>query len=95
MKSYLISLGAGLLVGLIYSLLHVRSPAPPLIALIGLLGIVIGEQALPIARRLSASVVTLTWLQQECAPHVLGRLPTGKSSTLACGAPVAPGTSKV
>ena len=37
MKAYLISLGAGLLVGLVYSLLNVRSPAPPVIALIGLL----------------------------------------------------------
>ena len=29
MKIYLISLGAGLLVGVIYSLINVRSPAPP------------------------------------------------------------------
>ncbi|MFC0397907.1 DUF1427 family protein [Paraburkholderia rhizosphaerae] len=52
MKLYLLSLGAGLLVGLIYSLLHIRSPAPPAIALVGLLGILIGEQALPCAKRL-------------------------------------------
>jgi XapX domain-containing protein len=32
MKVYIISLGAGVLVGMIYSLLHVRSPAPPLVA---------------------------------------------------------------
>src|SRR5246127_4177538 len=38
MKIYLVSLGAGVLVGLIYSLLNVRSPAPPLVALVGLLG---------------------------------------------------------
>ena len=37
MKVYVISLGAGLLVGVVYSLLLVRSPAPPIIALIGLL----------------------------------------------------------
>ena len=30
MKIYLLSLGAGLLVGVVYSLLQVRSPAPPL-----------------------------------------------------------------
>ena len=36
MKAYLLSLGAGLLVGVVYSLLGVRSPAPPLIALLGL-----------------------------------------------------------
>jgi XapX domain-containing protein len=52
MKSYLFSLGAGLLVGFIYSVLKIRSPAPPLIALVGLLGILIGEQALPCAKRM-------------------------------------------
>lgn len=39
MKVYLMSLGAGLLVGVIYSMMNVRSPAPPVIALISLLGI--------------------------------------------------------
>ncbi len=29
MKPYLLSLGAGLLVGIVYGLLNVRSPAPP------------------------------------------------------------------
>jgi XapX domain-containing protein len=38
MKVYIVSLGAGVLVGVIYSLLHVRSPAPPLVALVGLAG---------------------------------------------------------
>ncbi len=51
MKAYLISLGAGLLVGLVYSLLNVRSPAPPVIALIGLLGMLAGEQIVPLASR--------------------------------------------
>ena len=41
MKVYLLSLGAGLLVGIVYSLLNVRSPAPPVIALVGLLGILV------------------------------------------------------
>ncbi|MFX9532877.1 DUF1427 family protein, partial [Acinetobacter baumannii] len=31
MKLYVLSLGAGLLVGIVYSLLQVRSPAPPLV----------------------------------------------------------------
>jgi XapX domain-containing protein len=44
MRLYLLSLGAGLLVGIIYSLLNVRSPAPPVVALVELLGIPIGEQ---------------------------------------------------
>jgi XapX domain-containing protein len=46
MESYLLSLGAGILIGVVYSAIRVRSPAPPLIALIGLLGMLIGEQAL-------------------------------------------------
>ena len=54
MKPYLLSLGAGLLVGIAYSLMGVRSPAPPVIALIGLAGILLGEQMLPIARRMIA-----------------------------------------
>ena len=44
MRVYLLSLGAGLLVGIVYSLLNVRSPAPPMVALVGLFGILIGEQ---------------------------------------------------
>jgi XapX domain-containing protein len=47
MMPYLISFGAGLVVGLLYWLVRVQSPAPPLIALAGLLGIVIGEAAVP------------------------------------------------
>lgn len=46
MIGYLISLLMGLAVGAVYGLLHVRSPAPPLIALVGLLGMVLGEQAI-------------------------------------------------
>lgn len=45
MKVYVISLAAGLLIGVIYGLLNVRSPAPPYVALLGLLGILLGEQA--------------------------------------------------
>ncbi|MBN3792523.1 DUF1427 family protein [Burkholderia sp. Ac-20353] len=47
MESYLFSLGAGVLVGVVYSAIRVRSPAPPLIALVGLLGMLIGAQAIP------------------------------------------------
>lgn len=52
MKLYLLSLGTGLLVGILYSLLHVRSPAPPVAALVGLLGILAGEQLIPASRHL-------------------------------------------
>ena len=51
MIGYLVSLVMGLAVGAAYGLAHVRSPAPPLIALIGLLGMVLGEQAIKMAKR--------------------------------------------
>lgn len=38
MSTGLISLAAGVLIGLMYAALKVRSPAPPALALIGLLG---------------------------------------------------------
>lgn len=44
MSPLFISLGAGVLIGLLYALLKVRSPAPPAVALVGLLGMVIGGQ---------------------------------------------------
>ena len=47
---YLISLAAGFVVGLLYCLARVQSPAPPLIALAGLLGIVLGEHTIPVVR---------------------------------------------
>jgi XapX domain-containing protein len=50
MKALLLSLAAGLLVGVIYGLLNVRSPAPPYIALLGLLGILLGEQAVAMVK---------------------------------------------
>jgi XapX domain-containing protein len=43
MSPYLIALGVGLGVGVAYGLLGVRSPAPPVIALLGLLGMLSGE----------------------------------------------------
>ena len=45
MKAMLISFAVGLVVGMAYGLLRVKSPAPPLVALAGLLGMVWGEQA--------------------------------------------------
>lgn len=77
MKMYLMSLGAGLLVGIIYSLLNVRSPAPPVIALIGLLGILVGEQIVPLAKTLWGRVpAVVSWFHQ-IKPHMFGHLPKG------------------
>ena len=76
MKLYLVALGAGLLVGVVYGLLQVRSPAPPVVALVGLLGILLGEQAVPLAKRLVASEsVTVGWVKEQCGEHVFGELP--------------------
>lgn len=78
MKPYLLSLAAGLLVGVIYSLLNVRSPAPPTIALVGLLGILLGEQVVPLVKRLYAGEPVTAYLREDCAKHVMGRLPGGE-----------------
>jgi XapX domain-containing protein len=59
MQVYLLSLGAGLLVGVIYSLIGVRSPAPPVIALVGLLGILLGQQVSPLIESLSGAEPTV------------------------------------
>jgi len=78
MKAYLISLVVGLLVGVIYNLLNVRSPAPPVIALIGLLGILVGEQVPPLLKSAwFKEPVALSWLHQV-RPHVFGSLPKGQ-----------------
>ncbi|PZU58904.1 MAG: XapX domain-containing protein [Sphingobium sp.] len=79
MKPYLLSLGAGLFVGLVYSLLGVRSPAPPAIALIGLLGILLGEQLLPVARRLADTAELGRFVRNDCANHILGTLPANRN----------------
>ncbi|HEU5259572.1 MAG TPA: XapX domain-containing protein [Vicinamibacterales bacterium] len=76
MRTYLVSLGAGLLVGIVYSLLNVRSPAPPVVALVGLLGILVGEQIIPVARQmLEGSHLAAAWRQSQCTSHIFGMLP--------------------
>jgi XapX domain-containing protein len=75
-----VSLSVGLLVGVIYGVLNVRSPAPPVIALIGLLGILVGEQLVPLAKRLvSNESVSTAWAREQCVPHIFGQLP-GKAA---------------
>jgi XapX domain-containing protein len=85
MKTYLFSLLAGVLVGVIYSLIHVRSPAPPLVALVGLLGILAGEQIIPVGKQmLSGSAFHVAWQQSKCTQHMFGSLPgrnTGNTTT--------------
>jgi XapX domain-containing protein len=81
MKAYLLSLAAGLLVGIFYNLVGVRSPAPPVIALVGLLGILAGEQIPSFAKSLWAKeTLAAAWLYQ-IRPHMFGHLPKGQNST--------------
>ncbi|ONG50539.1 XapX domain-containing protein [Pseudoroseomonas deserti] len=76
MKIYAMALGAGLLVGIVYSLLGVRSPAPPVVALVGLLGILVGEQVIPVARHLmEGQGIRLSVLKADCRQHIFGHLP--------------------
>src|ERR1700745_1584619 len=83
MRVYLLSLGAGLLVGVVYSLLHVRSPAPPLVALVGLLGILAGEHVVPVARQMMhASHLAAAWREARSTSHIFGFLP-GRHAPLA------------
>jgi XapX domain-containing protein len=74
--SYLISLGAGLVVGLLYYLVRVQSPAPPLIALVGLLGIVIGERAIPFVQ----AQIRPPAVQTQSAPPVASSEPDSSCS---------------
>ncbi|WP_157271724.1 XapX domain-containing protein [Azohydromonas aeria] len=76
MKPYVLSAALGLLVGVIYALFHVRSPAPPVIALVGLLGILVGEQIPPLLRQVfKADAASTSWLHQQVKPHMFGELP--------------------
>jgi XapX domain-containing protein len=82
MKPYLFSLAAGLLVGVVYALVHVRSPAPPVIALVGLLGILAGEQIPPLVKQvIGRQVSTTAWVAQQVKPHCFGQLPQGRQTS--------------
>lgn len=76
MKPYLLSLAAGALVGIVYSLINVRSPAPPVIALMGLLGMLGGEQIIPVIKHLvSGSSISTAWQRSQATSHMFGALP--------------------
>ncbi|MEX3691336.1 XapX domain-containing protein [Paraburkholderia sp. BR14263] len=79
MNAYLFSLLAGILAGVVYSLIGVQSPAPPAIALVGLLGILAGEQILPVARRIISGLKPgAAWREAKCSQHMFGALPGGR-----------------
>ena len=81
MKPYLLSLAAGVLVGVIYATIHVRSPAPPMVALVGLFGILVGEQLPVLIHDAYANTPAMwTWLNQ-IKPHMFGQLPSGSDAS--------------
>jgi len=66
LKTYSVSLAVGILAGLIYAVLDVNSPAPPIIALVGLLGMQIGEHLIPLVKRLiNRQPVNLYWFRHD------------------------------
>jgi XapX domain-containing protein len=76
MKAYVLSLLAGILVGVVYSLIGMQSPAPPLVALVGLLGILAGEQIFPVVKKmLSGANFRVAWKEEHCNQHLFGSLP--------------------
>lgn len=84
MKVYLFSLGAGVLVGAIYHLIGVRSPAPPLVALVGLLGILAGEQLIPLSEQYFLGAIRSTVARaSDEATKVSGSLQHGISRVTA------------
>ena len=56
--SYVISLAIGIAVGLLYGLLDFRSPAPPLVALVGLLGMQAGEWLWPAGKQFFSNLAS-------------------------------------
>jgi len=78
MKMMVISLAVGLLVGVLYGVIRVKSPAPPIIALVGLLGMVLGEQLggwiltkkISVTHAASVCLVSKTWDQSPAQSAV-------------------------
>lgn len=81
MKPYVLSILAGMLAGAVYGAIGVHSPAPPVVALAGLLGLLAGEQILPVLRRLLSGVrLGVAWREAKCSQHMFGALPGNHSS---------------
>jgi XapX domain-containing protein len=88
MKALIISFAVGLLVGVAYGVIRVKSPAPPIVALVGLLGMVLGEQAggwllakkTPAANAASAYILGEPKDQQQ-RPHMQSGISAAPGST--------------
>jgi XapX domain-containing protein len=87
MRAFVVSLIAGMLAGIVYGLLQVRSPAPPMVALLGLLGMLVGEQVVPVCRRaLNRQPLSMKWFRTECIPKISGT-PPAKTGTIPSDTP--------
>jgi XapX domain-containing protein len=76
MRIYIVALAAGIAVGFFYGCLGVRSPALSVVALVGLFGILIGEQILPVGQHMLAGhSVRAAWTRAFAHHHVFGSLP--------------------
>lgn len=81
-QPYLISLGAGLGIGVLYGLIAVRSPAPPIIALLGLLGMLAGEATVQWLRGHSDAVASALHLKTFAVTDAQGAVKSAKTETL-------------
>ena len=72
-RPYLVSLAIGILVGVVYATMKVRSPAPPVVALVGLLGMLAGEKLVPWVRGVVAAR-TVSGTTPHSAPAASGEL---------------------
>jgi xanthosine utilization system XapX-like protein len=56
--------------------LNVRSPAPPLVVLVGLLGVLVGDQVIPVGNQLLAAMsLAAACRDAKRDPHLFGELP--------------------
>ncbi len=72
--NYPVSLLMGLLVGCLYGATKVQSPAPPIIALIGLFGIILGESGISYLRQALSGGSKCTAEYQRQEPELFGHL---------------------
>jgi XapX domain-containing protein len=81
-QPYLISAIAGVGIGVIYGLIAVRSPAPPIIALLGLLGMLAGEAAVQWIRGHSDAVSQALHLKSFAVADAEQTAKAAKTKTL-------------
>jgi XapX domain-containing protein len=82
MKVLTISFAVGLFVGALYGVIRVKSPAPPIVALLGLLGMVLGEQLgtwiitkkVNVTHAAAVCLVGKRWDQQSSLPTAISTL---------------------